>query len=185
MFLIFGVVAVPVCQSLLFFVLTSTAAIQANLFVMIVSILFSLIVGLVLEIKKRVGPYHKFFVPALISVCWCFCIIPYIVGFPLASSFMNDNSTQYEIFVKVTLAASAFFLIMLTSGLAIILNVFLQKVEEEKLIKFVIKYLKRKLRELAVKGEDIALRRFYDAYCKIGPKPLTNLMIKDRRPVLA
>lgn len=151
---------------------------------MITSILLSFIVALLLEFKKRSGPFHKFFVPLIVSVCWLFFIMPYLVLFPIVSAVMNGESSEYESFLKILVMASAFCFVLLNTSLAIVLNIILQKIEEEKLIKFVVAYLKKVLKGTGVRGLDVALRRLYDNYLKIGPKALNDRLIKDRRPCL-
>lgn len=182
--LIFGVIIIPLMQIPLFFVLQDSGARQANLFTMILSILFSIIVGLVLEFKKRTGPFHKFFVPVIVTICWLFFIMPYLVLFPIVSAVMPGETYDYEMFLKILILASAFCFMLLNTSIAIILNIILQKIEEEKLTKFVILFLKRVLKKNAVKGTDTALRKFYEAYTKQGPQPVSDLMIRDRRPCL-
>jgi hypothetical protein len=151
---------------------------------MITSILLSVIVALLLEFKKRSGPFHKFFVPLIVSVCWLFFIMPYLVLFPIVSAVIQGETTEYEMFLKILIMASAFCFLLLNTSLAIVLNIILQKIEEEKLIKFVVSYLKKVLKSTGVRGLDIALRRLYDNYLKVGPKALTDRLIKDRRPCL-
>lgn len=162
----------------------STVKIKANLFTMILSILFSVIVGLVLEFKKRTGPFHKFFVPMIVTICWLFFIIPYLVMFPIVAAVIPGETEEYKIFLKTLILVSAFCFMLLNTSIAIILNIILQKIEQEKLTKFVIVFLKKILKTNAVKGTDIALRKFYEAYIKQGPSVISDIMIRDRRPCL-
>lgn len=151
---------------------------------MIVSILFSVIVGVVLEVKKRAGPFHKFFVPVIVGVCWLFFILPYLVVFPIVSAVIPGETDNYEMFIKTMVASSAFCFILLNSSIAIILNLILQKVEQEKMIKFVIVHLKNVLKKNGVKGLDVPLRRLYDYYARLGEETISSMLIRDRKPCL-
>lgn len=151
---------------------------------MITSILLSFIVALLLEFKKRTGPFHKFFVPAIVSICWLFFIMPYLVLFPIVSAVIQGETDTYELFLKILVMASAFCFLLLNTSLAIIFNVILQKIEEEKLIKFVVSYLKKILKSAGVRGLDVSLRRLYDSYIRMGSQPLHDLLVRDRRPCL-
>jgi hypothetical protein len=182
--LISGVLIVPILQIPLFFIFEDSGAKKANLFIMLVSILFSIIVGVVLEIKKRAGPFHKFFVPVIVGICWLFFILPYLVLFPIISAVIPGETDNYEMFIKILVATSAFCFIMLNSSVAIILNLILQKVEQEKLIKYVIQHLKNVLKKNGVKGLDLPLRRLYDSYARLGEETITNMLIRDRKPCL-
>lgn len=181
--LIIGAILIPLLQIPLFFVLDSGGK-KANLFIMIVSILFAIVVGVVLEVKKRAGPFHKFFVPVIVTICWLFFILPYLVLFPIVSAVIPGQTDNYEIFIKTLVAASAFCFILLNSSIAITLNLILQRVEQEKLIKYVIQHLKNTLKKNGVKGLDMPLRRLYDLYLRLGEETTTNMLIRDRKPCL-
>ena len=56
--------------------------------------------------------------------------------------------------------------------------------EEEKLIKFVIRYLKGVLRENAIKSDDMGLRRLYVTYRRIQEDATRKSLIKEKKPVL-
>lgn len=151
---------------------------------MVLSILFSIIIGLILEFKKRTGPFNKFFVPIVVTVCWLFFIMPYLVLFPIISAVIAGETDDYELFLKILILASALCFMLLNTSIAIILNIILQKIEQEKLTKFVIRYLKRILKKNAVKGVDAALRKLYELYLKQGSQVVSDLLIRDRRPCL-
>jgi ABC-type anion transport system duplicated permease subunit len=146
--------------------------------------MFSIIVGLILEFKKRTGPFNKFFVPIVVTVCWCFFIIPYLVLFPIISAVIPGETDDYELFLKLLIIISALCFMLLNTSIAIILNIILQKIEEEKLTKFVVRFLKRILKQNAVKGVDAALRKLYEIYLKQGAQKVSDLLIRDRRPCL-
>jgi len=93
---------------------------------MIISILFSIFVGATIEVKKRSGPYHKFFVPSFVSLCWIIILLPFIVIIPLVSAVLENDSDNYKVFVKGSLVGSAFLLMFGVTLFAIIVNVIFQ-----------------------------------------------------------
>lgn len=142
-----------------------------------------MLLGLV-EIKKRVGPYHKFIIPLVVSTLWVMVIIPYVVAIPLISALLDNTSEEYATFVKYAIAVTGLFVVITTTTFAVIVNTFLQRVEEEKLAKFIIKHLKRILAKNAILTDDLPLSRLYNTFLRIGEKPLEKWLLRDRRPVL-
>ncbi len=98
----------------------------ANLFVMIMSIVFSLFVGIIIEVKKRNGSYNKFFVPSLITICWIIFLLPFIVIIPLVATVLENDSNEFKFFVKSSIIGSAFLLMIGVTLLAIFVNIIFQ-----------------------------------------------------------
>merc|ERR1712146_119313 len=101
--------------------------------------------------------------------------LPFLVMIPLVSSMIDNESDDYAVFIKTTFILSAVILMVFVTSFAIIANIMMQRIEYEKRVKFIIKYMKRMLRENAVKTEDAPIRRLYDEYCrKVDKEPLKN-----------
>ena len=88
--------------------------------------IFTLISFAIFEVKIKVGPYHKFFVPAITSAIWIFIIIPYAVVIPILISALDSTSSGFKLFVRLSMMIGAVILMLLVSTFAIILNVLLQ-----------------------------------------------------------
>jgi len=108
--------------SLSFTFLTSLA----NLIVMIICIFYSLFVAGIIEVKKRSGPFHKFFVPSFISLFWIIVILPFVVIIPLVAAVLVTYSDDFKTFVKLSLVSSAFLLMFGVTSFAILFNVIFQ-----------------------------------------------------------
>lgn len=155
---------------------------------MICSFLVSVFVGGLIELKKRSGPYHKFFVPAFIGLCWLFVVLPFFVAIPLITIVFATDDSTFELLVKGSLTGSAFLLMIGVTALAIVINVFFQKLEEEKLIKFVVRYLQKTLKENAVLAGDDVVRRLVEHYLRkvntSGLAMLKSELIEENFPVV-
>lgn len=155
---------------------------------MICSFLVSIFVGGLIELKKRSGPYHKFFVPAFVGLCWLFVIIPFFVAIPLVSIVFVTDDDSFELLVKGSLTGSAFLLMIGVTALAIVINVFFQKLEEEKLIKFIVRYLQTTLKENGVLAGDDVVRRLVEHYIRkvetTGLAALKSELIEENFPIV-
>jgi len=183
-----GILLIPAMQIPLLFVLDSRQSRIINLVIMIGSAMISLfIIGLV-EIKKRSGPFHKFFIPAFVGICWIFVVFPFIVLIPLLAIIFNRDDSKFEYLIKGSLTGSAFLLMIGVTVLAIVVNVLFQKLEEEKLIKFIVRYLQKILIQNAVKAGNDVVRRLVEQYrrtfTKSGPEQFKNELIHDKFPVV-
>jgi uncharacterized membrane protein YhaH (DUF805 family) len=88
-----------------------------------------------LEFKKRAGPTHKFFIPAITSAFWIFIVIPYGCIVPVLSIAIKNTDAIFKDFVKGIIGASGLLLILSVSSFAIIFNILLQ-VKRIKLCQF-------------------------------------------------
>lgn len=145
------------------------------------------IIGLI-EIKKRSGPFHKFFIPAFVGICWIFVVFPFIVLIPLLAIIFNQDNSKFESLIKGSLTGSAFLLMIGVTVLAIVINVFFQKLEEEKLIKFIVRYLQKIFNQNAVKAGNDVVRRLVEQYrrtfAKTGAEQFKTELIQDKFPVV-
>jgi len=186
--LTFGILLIPALQIPLFFVFQTRQSQIVNLVILIGSSMMSLfIIGLV-EIKKRSGPFHKFFIPAFVGICWIFVVFPFVVLIPLLAIIFNQDKNKFESLIKGTLTGSAFLLMIGVTVLAIVINVFFQKLEEEKLIKFIVRYLQKIFNQNAVKAGNDVVRRLVEQYrrtfAKSGAEQFKTELIQDKFPVV-
>jgi hypothetical protein len=97
-----------------------------GIFILIGSVIFSILSILIIELKKRLGPFAKFFVPALISFIWLLIIDPYLVVIPLIASVLTNTSSAYGTFVEFAFAGTALLVIATVTFFAILINIFLE-----------------------------------------------------------
>jgi len=186
--LLFGIFLIPIFEIPFFFIFDDRVGRTALVLIMIVCIFFSLFVAGIIELKKRSGPFHKFFVPSFISLFWVIVILPFVVIIPMVAAILVTYSDDFKVFVKLSLLGSAFLLMFGVTSFAILFNIIFQKIEKEKLIKYLIKTLSKFLKEHAVKADDVVIRRLIEEYFKKENEEelekLKKSLIDDRIPIV-
>jgi len=155
---------------------------------MTASVFFSIFLAVMIEVKKRSGPYHKFFIPSFISLCWIFVVIPFVVCIPLLAILFNHDAEKFVSLIKGSLTGLAFLLMIGVTILAIVVNVFFQKLEEEKLVKFIVRYLQKILKQNAVSAGNDVVRRLVEYFRRkvtmTDMEQLKKDLIEDKFPIV-
>ena len=91
-----------------------------------------------LTIKNASAKYQHFFQPFVQTISWFFCVIPFLVIFPMLYLIINsDSSSDFINLIRVVITMGLFEIITGVTLTAIFIAIILNKEENEKKFKFV------------------------------------------------
>ena len=144
-------------------------------------IIVTLVFNFFFSIKKNFEEYSKTLAPGLSVFCWFFIIIPFVGIIPITIVNIDQEEDIAELY-QITVGITALIVFLGVGTLAIIGNLFFNRIEYEKRLKFIAMRLLKMLRKINVKADYEIIRLIYDYYLWKGFDKTKDNMI-NAQPV--
>lgn len=144
-------------------------------------VLIFLIFHFFFQLKQNFEEYSDTIVPGVSVFCWIFCFLPFLGIIPITVINLNKDDDIAELY-QVTVGVTACLVFLGVGTLAIVANLFFNRIEYERKLKFIISKINKTLRKMHVKSDYEALRMVYEGYLGSGYDRSVN-QLNDGKPV--
>ncbi|KAL4473833.1 hypothetical protein ABPG74_022697 [Tetrahymena malaccensis] len=140
-------------------------------FIYLISLMFILpffigVFALLKYVKDNNPTFQRFLTPFLIISNWLFAILPFLVIIPVISLFIDSKSDQYGLFLKYTIACGAILMMSGVTGFTIFFHIILNKMELDRIRRYIVYQLQFMLFHNAVKSSLEVLHHLLDIFMK-------------------
>ncbi|EAR90173.2 transmembrane protein, putative (macronuclear) [Tetrahymena thermophila SB210] len=157
-------------------------------FIYLISLMFILpffigVFAILKRVKDSNPSFQRFLTPFLIIISWLFAILPFIVIVPVISLFIDSKSDQYGVFLKYTIACGAILIMLGVTGFTIFFHIVLNKMELDRIRRYIVYQLQFMLFHNAVKSTLEILHHLLDVFMKERNESIFKEQMLRGKPV--